>query len=173
MYIRVITSALCAAKGKQLCIHCRYLLTCTLYILIYIYSIHIYYAQLVTHTILSTLSPTPILRLFVLNALLGNLIIGILCDRFIIGLVGCKWTIPVCMIGYALYMAANFYAVIWLMTIAGVILGFGAAPMWSAKCTYLTQLGVWYSRMTGQSEDAIINRFFGFFFMMFQTSESL
>lgn len=99
--------------------------------------------------------------------------VGIFCDRFIIGLVGCKWTIPVCMIGYALYMAANFYAVIWLMTIAGVILGFGAAPMWSAKCTYLTQLGVWYSRMTGQSEDAIINRFFGFFFMMFQTSESL
>lgn len=75
------------------------------------------------------------------------------------------------MIGYALYMGANFYAVIWDMTIAGVILGFGAAPMWSAKCTYLTQLGVWYSRMTGQSEDAMINRFFGFFFMMFQTSE--
>ena len=84
---------------------------------------------------------------------------------------GCKWTIPICMVGYAVYMAANFYAVIWLMTIAGIILGIGAAPMWSAKCTYLTQLGIWYSKITKQSEDAVINKFFGFFFMMFQTSE--
>jgi hypothetical protein len=74
------------------------------------------------------------------------------------------------MFGYATYMAANFYAVIWLMTLCGVILGLGAAPMWSAKCAYLTQLGVWYSKLTKQSEDATINKFFGFFFMMFQTS---
>ncbi|KAK7500311.1 hypothetical protein BaRGS_00008534 [Batillaria attramentaria] len=91
--------------------------------------------------------------------------------KFVIARLGCKWTIPACMFGYALYMGANFYAVIWLMTVTGVILGIGAAPLWSAKCTYLTQIGVWYAKMTKQSEDAIINRFFGFFFMMFQTSQ--
>ncbi|KAL8590617.1 hypothetical protein ACOMHN_011053 [Nucella lapillus] len=107
-----------------------------------------------------------------LSALYAALIVScIFLPKFVIARLGCKWTIPVCMIGYALYMAANFYAVIWLMTIAGIILGFGAAPMWSAKCTYLTQLGVWYARMTNQSEDAVINKFFGFFFMVFQTSQ--
>lgn len=107
-----------------------------------------------------------------LSAIYAALIVScIFLPKFVIARLGCKWTIPICMIGYALYMAANFYAVIWLMTIAGIILGFGAAPMWSAKCTYLTQLGVWYSRITKQSEDAVINKFFGFFFMAFQTSQ--
>lgn len=107
-----------------------------------------------------------------LSAIYAALIVSCMfLPKFIIARIGCKWTVPVCMIGYAMYMGANFYAVIWLMTVAGVILGFGAAPMWSAKCTYLTQLGVWYAKMTKQSEDAIINRFFGFFFMMFQTSQ--
>ncbi|KAK7500310.1 hypothetical protein BaRGS_00008533 [Batillaria attramentaria] len=107
-----------------------------------------------------------------LSAIYAALIVSCMfLPKFIIARLGCKWTVPLCMIGYAAYMGANFYAVIWLMTIAGVILGFGAAPMWSAKCTYLTQLGVWYAKMTKQSEDAIINRFFGFFFMMFQTSQ--
>ena len=38
-----------------------------------------------------------------------------------------------------------------------------SAPTWHS-------LGVWYSKITKQSEDAVINKFFGFFFMMFQTS---
>ena len=84
---------------------------------------------------------------------------------------GCKWTIPISMSGYVLYMAANFYAIWELMGPAAVCIGLGAAPLWSAKCTYLTQIGVWYSKMTGMSEDAIINRFFGIFFMVFQTSK--
>jgi hypothetical protein len=68
-------------------------------------------------------------------------------------------------------MAANFYAVIWLMTLAGVIVGFCATAMWSAKCAYLTQAGVWYSKRTGKDQDGTISLFFGFFFMMFQTSK--
>ena len=84
---------------------------------------------------------------------------------------GCKWTIPLAMAGYVLYMLANFYAIWGLMAPAAIILGLGAAPLWSAKCTYLTQVGVWYSKLTGTTEDAVINRFFGIFFMIFQTSE--
>ncbi|KAK7109183.1 UNC93-like protein [Littorina saxatilis] len=95
----------------------------------------------------------------------------IFLPKFIISRLGCKWTIPLCVSGYAVFMAANFYAVVWLMTVAATLVGICAAPMWSAKCTYLTQLGVWYSKLTKQSEDAVINNFFGFFFMMFQTSQ--
>ena len=42
-------------------------------------------------------------------------------------------------------MLANVYA-IWGTIIPGVaILGLGAAPLWSAKCTYLTQTAMWYA----------------------------
>lgn len=83
---------------------------------------------------------------------------------------GCKWTIALSMCCYVVYMAANFYAVWALMVPASIIIGFGAATLWSAKCTYLTQMAVWYSKLTGATQDDIVNRFFGFFFMFFQTS---
>lgn len=90
---------------------------------------------------------------------------------FIIDIIGCKWTVAFSMLCYILYMAANFYATWWTIIPSAVILGIGAAPLWSAKCTYLTQTGAWYARMTGRTEDDIINRFFGVFFMLFQTSQ--
>lgn len=90
---------------------------------------------------------------------------------FVIDILGCKWTVAFSMLCYILYMAANFYATWWTIIPAAVILGIGAAPLWSAKCTYLTQTGAWYAKMTGKTEDDIINRFFGFFFLFFQTSE--
>ncbi|XP_060063155.1 protein unc-93 homolog A-like [Ylistrum balloti] len=90
---------------------------------------------------------------------------------FIVAHLGCKWTIALAMICYIVYMAANFYAVWGTMAVASVIVGLGAAPLWSAKCTYLTQAAVWYAKHTGATEDDVINRFFGFFFMVFQTSQ--
>lgn len=90
---------------------------------------------------------------------------------FIIDVIGCKWTVAFSMLCYILYMAANFYATWWTIIPSAVILGIGAAPLWSAKCTYLTQTGAWYAKMTGRTEDDIINRFFGVFFMIFQTSK--
>ena len=108
-----------------------------------------------------------------LSILYGALVISCLfVPPFVIGHLGCKWTIALSMVCYIVYMAANFYAIWGLMAPASVIIGFGAAPLWSAKCTYLTQMSVWYAKMTGNTEDDIINRFFGFFFMFFQTSKS-
>ncbi|XP_041375305.1 protein unc-93 homolog A-like isoform X2 [Gigantopelta aegis] len=104
--------------------------------------------------------------------LYGALIVSCMfVPPILIARLGCKWTIPIAMGGYVLYMAANFYAIWGLMAPAAIILGLGAAPLWSAKCTYLTQVGVWYSKLTGATEDAVINRFFGIFFMIFQTSQ--
>lgn len=90
---------------------------------------------------------------------------------FVIAHLGCKWTLALSMICYIAYMAANLHAVFWLMIPAAAILGIGAAPLWSAKCTYLTQTAVWYAKMTGTTSDDVINRFFGFFFLLFQTSK--
>lgn len=88
-----------------------------------------------------------------------------------IGLLGCKWTVVVSMFTYIIYLAGNFYPSMAVMIVVSIIVGLGAAPLWSAKCAYLTELGVWYARYTDGNEDAAINRFFGFFFMTFQTSQ--
>ena len=90
---------------------------------------------------------------------------------FVIDILGCKWTVAFSMLCYVLYMVANFYAVSWTIIPSAIILGVGAAPLWSAKCTYLTETAVWCAKMTGNTEDVIINRFFGIFFMIFQTSK--
>lgn len=106
-----------------------------------------------------------------LAVIYGALVISCMfVPPIIIARLGCKWTIVFSMCCYILYMGANFYAIWGTIVPSAIILGLGAAPLWSAKCTYLTETGVWYSRQTGTTEDDVINRFFGFFFMTFQSS---
>ncbi|KAK3761070.1 hypothetical protein RRG08_022474 [Elysia crispata] len=91
--------------------------------------------------------------------------------KFVIAQFGCKWAIPISMLGYILFMGSNMYAVIATMVPASIILGIGAAPLWSAQCTYFTQVGVWYAKITNRNKDAVINMFFGYFFLFFQSSQ--
>ena len=49
--------------------------------------------------------------------------------------------------------------------------GFAAAPLWSAKCSYLTTSGLRYATLTGQDGDAVVTRFFGIFFLIFQSGQ--
>ncbi|ESO90997.1 hypothetical protein LOTGIDRAFT_163509 [Lottia gigantea] len=107
-----------------------------------------------------------------LSIIYGALVLSCMfLPPIVIAHLGCKWTIAISMTGYILYMGANMHAIWALMAPAAVLLGLGAAPLWSAKCTYLTQTGVWYAKITNQSKDAVINKFFGIFFMLFQASQ--
>ena len=109
-----------------------------------------------------------------LATIYGALILSCLfLPPFVIGRLGCKWSVAFSMLCYILYMAANFYAVWATIIPTAIILGLGGAPLWSAKCTYLTETGMWYCRLTGNLPDDVINRFFGIFFMIFQTSKYL
>lgn len=51
---------------------------------------------------------------------------------------GLKWTIVVCQCSYTLFIAANIFPRWYTLIPSAIILGFGAAPLWTAKCTYLT-----------------------------------
>ena len=51
-----------------------------------------------------------------------------------------KWTLVVSMFCYTTYMAAQFYPEFYTLIPTALILGLGAAPLWSAKCTYLNQV---------------------------------
>lgn len=56
-----------------------------------------------------------------------------------------------------------------LMT-TSAILGMGGAPLWSAKCTYLTISGNMRGQKINKKGQDLINQYFGIFFFLFQSS---
>ncbi|XP_023230363.1 UNC93-like protein isoform X1 [Centruroides sculpturatus] len=84
---------------------------------------------------------------------------------------GCKLILVLSIISYAPYIASNFYPIMATMIPSAAILGVGASCLWSAKCTYLNEIGFKYARLVNEKVDVIIVRFFGIFFMFFQTSQ--
>ncbi|CAF4932154.1 unnamed protein product [Rotaria socialis] len=89
----------------------------------------------------------------------------------LIALLGLKWTIVVSQVPYLLYVAANYYPKAYLMYPAAALVGLGAAPLWTSKCSYLTDTGTIYAETKGVHKDVVVNRFFGIFFMFFQSSQ--
>uniref|UniRef100_A0A8C3VEP4 Protein unc-93 homolog A n=1 Tax=Catharus ustulatus TaxID=91951 RepID=A0A8C3VEP4_CATUS len=83
---------------------------------------------------------------------------------------GCKWTIAISMCCYIAFSLGNFYASWYTLIPTSVILGLGGAPLWSAKCTYLTIAGTSYAEKAGKNAEDIINQYFGVFFLVFQSS---
>ena len=75
-----------------------------------------------------------------------------------------------CQLCYVAYIIAQFYPTFGTLIPGAIILGLGAAPMWSAKCTYLTQVGNKYADLIGENTEVIVVRFFGIFFLAFQSS---
>lgn len=70
-------------------------------------------------------------------------------------------------------MAANIIPR-WITLIpSAFIVGVFAGGLWSAKCTYLTELAYILAEVTGEESETVVNRFFGIFFAMFQTSQIL
>lgn len=49
--------------------------------------------------------------------------------------------------------------------------GFCGAPLWSAKCAYVTTSGIKLSKAANLNEDNTITNFFGIFFLIFQTGQ--
>ncbi|XP_033000068.1 protein unc-93 homolog A [Lacerta agilis] len=83
---------------------------------------------------------------------------------------GCKWTIVGSMCCYITYSLGNFYASWYTLIPTSMILGLGGAPLWSAKCTYLTIAGNSYAQKAGKIAKDIVNQYFGIFFLIFQSS---
>ena len=89
----------------------------------------------------------------------------------IISRLGCKWTMSVSMACYSFYIAANLHAINATMIPSAFLLGLSGAPLWSAQSIYMTQLGIWYAKVTKQGKDGVINNFFGLFFMFLYSTE--
>lgn len=90
---------------------------------------------------------------------------------YMIARFGCKYTLVISMLMYSSYFAANFYAHWYTLMPTSVILGLGGAPLWSAKCTYLTEMANQYAVLVGETSEAVVTKFFGVFFMFFQSGQ--
>ncbi|GIY05250.1 protein unc-93 homolog A [Caerostris extrusa] len=99
------------------------------------------------------------------------IISSLLLPKLIIRKLGCKWTLVLSTLTYTPYIAANFYPSMSTLVPTAVLIGLGAAPLWSAKCTYLNEISVLYAGQTSETADVVTARFFGIFFMIFQNTQ--
>jgi len=79
-----------------------------------------------------------------------------------------KWTLVVSILCYSSYIAAQFYPEFYTLIPTAFILGMGAAPLWSAKCTYLTQIAHRLAAIDNIDPEPVVVKFFGIFFFFFQ-----
>ncbi|XP_070112650.1 protein unc-93 homolog A isoform X2 [Equus caballus] len=83
---------------------------------------------------------------------------------------GCKWSIVISMCCYVAFSLGNFYASWYTLIPTSIMLGLGAAPLWSAHCTYLTIMGNTHAEEAGKIGKNVVNQYFGIFFLIFQSS---
>ena len=81
-----------------------------------------------------------------------------------------KRTMVLSMLGYNLFIAAQFFPKFYTLLPSAAILGIAAAPLWIAKCVYLTEVSKQYSKITSVPSEEILAKIFSVFFFFFQTS---
>ncbi|KAJ8402829.1 hypothetical protein AAFF_G00361430 [Aldrovandia affinis] len=106
-----------------------------------------------------------------LSVIYGALILSsVLLPPILIKNLGSKWTIVASMGCYVAYFLGNIYPVWATLIPTSVILGLGGAPLWSAKCTYLTISAHLEAGKDAKRARDLVNEYFGIFFLMFQSS---
>ncbi|CAB3227160.1 unnamed protein product [Arctia plantaginis] len=101
----------------------------------------------------------------------GLIISNIFLPVIVIKWLGTKWAISLSFIAYMPYIAAQLYPRFYTMIPAGLIVGLGGGPLWCSKCTYLSVTSEAHSRISKISAEALLVRFLGLFFMIFQMNQ--
>lgn len=100
----------------------------------------------------------------------GVLLSSMFLPPLLIQKLGCKWTIVISMCCYVAFSLGNFYASWYTLIPTSIILGLGAAPLWSAQSTYLTITGNRQAEKEGHAGKDVVTHYFGIFFLIFQSS---
>ncbi|XP_041979540.1 UNC93-like protein [Aricia agestis] len=90
---------------------------------------------------------------------------------FVIKWIGPKWAISLSFVTYMPWIASQMYPTFYTMIPAALILGLGGGPLWCSKCTYLAIVSEAYSQITKIPASALLTRFLGIFFMIFQLNQ--
>ena len=82
----------------------------------------------------------------------------------IIRLIGCKYTMVICFLGFLLWMSSNFYPTWGTVLPSAAINGLANGPIWTAQATYFTKQGLRYADISGEGAEGVVAKFFGLFF---------
>jgi hypothetical protein len=69
------------------------------------------------------------------------------------------------------YIAAQMYAKFYTLIPAALLVGLGAGPLWCSQSVYIKIIAEIYAEHEGLPPATILARFFGIFFMIYETSE--
>ena len=109
---------------------------------------------------------------YTIATIYASLIVSCLfMPTFLIQRIGLKWTLAFSFSGYIIYTACNFYPSFETLIPAAILLGFGAAPLWSSQSQYLTMSASAMAKIKGGTAQNWVNRFFGSFFFIFQLNQ--
>nr|XP_033723260.1 protein unc-93 homolog A isoform X2 [Tursiops truncatus] len=100
----------------------------------------------------------------------GMLLSSMFLPPILIKKLGCKWTIVIAMCCYVTFTLGNFYASWYTLIPTSILLGLGAAPLWSAQGTYLTTMGSTHAEKTGKLGKDVVSQYFGIFFLIYQSA---
>ena len=118
----------------------------------------------------SSLNITEGLGMTGLTCVYASMIIScLLLPPLTISKLGMKWTTVLSSIAYLGYIAASFHAVWGTIIPTSIILGLGAANLWSGKMAYLTELAKHYSLRTSTDSFAATDKLFGVFYATYHT----
>nr|XP_026499824.1 UNC93-like protein [Vanessa tameamea]XP_026499825.1 UNC93-like protein [Vanessa tameamea]XP_026499827.1 UNC93-like protein [Vanessa tameamea] len=101
----------------------------------------------------------------------GLIFSNIFLPVVVIKWLGTKWAMSLSFITYMPYIAAQLWPRFYTMIPAGLIVGLGGGPLWCAKCTYLSVVSEAHSKISNISAEALLVRFLGLFFMIFQLNQ--
>lgn len=84
---------------------------------------------------------------------------------------GFKWPMVACESTTLLYILANLYPTWWTLIPAAVLFGAANSVMWTVQGSLITHLAKDYSIFSKQKHDAVLIKFFGFFYIIYQSSK--
>lgn len=94
---------------------------------------------------------------------------SIFLPAFCFSKLGLKWTMVVSMVTYLGYIAASFYAVWGTIIPSSILIGVGAANLWSGQMAYVTDLAKSYSSVGKIRGNIATDKYFGIFYTIFHT----
>ncbi|KHJ92886.1 hypothetical protein OESDEN_07214 [Oesophagostomum dentatum] len=90
---------------------------------------------------------------------------------YMINRLGCKLTLITAMGIFVFYMAVNIRPSYPSLIPASILAGMAGSCIWGAKCVYITEMGIRYARLNFESQNTVIVRFFGYFFMIVHSGQ--
>ena len=119
----------------------------------------------------SSLNAVGGLGLYSLSSMQCSLLFGGLCSTTIVQRLQPKRAISLCLIGYIIFAAANFYPRIYTMVPASVIHGFFVAVGFTAISTYLANISARYAELVGKQMSHVFSQFLGTFYVFSKFSQ--